>query len=297
MKKIGAVINNASGTLSPTETRERLEEIKQKLEMRVDPGFLAIVPGSQIGTEVERLKGLGIDLLVIGGGDGTVSTAARIIGDTDITLAVLALGTRNHFARDLGIPLEPLEAISLLDNMQVKQIDLGEVNGHRFINNATIGLYPQIVKEREEKTQKHGWRKWRAQIAATLTVLQRLPRMRMTVEGKDFRTRLFTPFLFVGNNEYQGIITFDSLRPTINGGNLWLCMARSSGIRSLLLMAWQLSVEGIREAEDLETRLLPEVTISPWRRRVTVAIDGEVYKLAAPLRFNIRKNSLRVAVP
>ncbi len=295
--KIGAVINNSSGTLSPQETKNRLEKIKQHLEARVTPGCLAIVPGSQIGQEVERLVDEGVEVLIIGGGDGTVSTAARFVGDTEISLAVIALGTRNHFARDAGIPLEPLDAINLLDRMQVKRIDLGEVNGHKFINNATLGIYPKIVKEREEKTRKHGWPKWRAQILATLVVLRRLPRMRMTVEGENFRAKLFTPFLFVGNNEYQEIFNSDSSRPSIDGGKLWLCMAQSSEIRPQLYMAWQLVTYGIRGAEYLETHLLTEVTVSPWRRRVTVAIDGENHKLATPLRFRIRRRSLRVMVP
>lgn len=295
--KIGAVINNASGTLPPQETKDRLEEIKQHLEARVSSGCLAIVPGSQIGREVERLKAQGMDVLIIGGGDGTVSTAARLVGDTKISLAVIALGTRNHFAHDVGIPLEPMEAIRLLDGMKVKLIDLGEVNGHKFINNATLGLYPNIVKERENNIQKRGWSKWWAQIGATLVVLKRLPRIRMTVEGKGFRVKLFAPFLFVGNNEYQGISNSDYSRLSISGGRLWLCMARSSGIWALLLMAWQLSIKGIQGAENLETRLLTEVTVSPRRRNITVAIDGENHKLATPLRFKIRKKSLRVMVP
>lgn len=297
MLKIGAVLNNASGTLSPEEAKNRLEEIMRHLEKRVCPGCLSVVSGSRIGQEVERLKNQGIDVLIIGGGDGSISTAAKILKDTGIRLAVLGIGTRNHFARDLGIPLDPMEAIRLLDRMQVQQIDLGEVNGHTFINNATVGLYPRLVKEREERTKKHGWKKWRAQMVAALIVLWKLPRMRLMVKAEQFQVSRIMPFLFVGNNEYDGLINSDSSRSSLSDGRLWLCMTRSSGPLSLLRMVWQLSLGGIQSADNLETRLVTAATVHSWKKRITVAIDGENHKLTTPLQFGIRKKSLQVVVP
>lgn len=297
MAKTGAVINKASGTLSPKKAQDLIDEIKQHLEPVVSPGCLAIVSGEKVRQEIKRLIDENVDVLIVGGGDGTISTGAELIGEKDIILAVIALGTRNHFARDLFIPLEPEKAIRLLDKMEVQQIDIGEVNGHIFINNATLGLYPEIVREREEKTKKHGWRKWRAQIAATLKVIRRLPRMGVTVESENFRVKRFTPLLFIGNNEYKGLFNSESSRPSITSGRLWLCMARASGMKSLLRMAWQLATKGIQGAENLETHLLKEVTVKPRRRRVTVAIDGENHKLKTPLRFRILSKKLRVVVP
>lgn len=296
-KKIGAVINNASGTLTPDEAKERLEMIEKRLQPYVTPGHLLMVPGSQVKQEVQRLIDEGIDVLIIGGGDGTISTAAKLVGGTPISLAVLALGTRNHFARDMHIPLKPDDAIQLLDRMNLKLVDLGDVNGHKFINNATIGIYPKIVQEREEKTRIRGWQKWRAHLFAVFLALKHLPYMRMTIEGEALKTRVITPLLFVGNNEYQEIITFDSSRPSINGGNLWLCVMRSSGVRSLMRMIWQLSTGSIGDAEHLETHLLTNITVTPRRRSITVAIDGENHRLSTPLRFSIHKNYLRVIVP
>lgn len=297
MTKIGAVINDSAGTLPPQQAKQRLEEIKQHLENRVSPGCLVVVPGHQIDEEVKRMKGQGIDVLMIGGGDGTISTAAKALCDTELILAVIALGTRNHFAHDLGVPLEPLEAIRLLDRLHVQKIDLGEVNGHTFLNNATIGFYPKIVQEREEKTQKHGWRKWIAHIMASFLVLWRLPRMKVTVEGDGFKARRYTPFLFVGNNEYQGVFSTGSSRETLRDGKLWLCMSQQSCPRSLLRLAWQLSTKGVGGAENLETHLLAAVTVKRRKKGITVAIDGENYKLGTPLRFKIRRKCLRVVVP
>lgn len=295
--KIGAVINNASGVLSPEEAERRLDEIKKQLENHVSSELMAVVPGEQVKNELERVTKQDIDILIIGGGDGTVSAAASLIADSETSLLVLALGTKNNFARDAGIPLDPLEAISLLDHMHILHIDMGEVNEHKFINNATVGLYPKIVEEREERTKKRGWRKWWAQLVAAILVIKRLPRMRVSVEADEMSTSLYTPFLFVGNNEYNEIINPNYLRESLSEGKLWLCIARSSHFWSLLLMAWHLTIKGIREAKDLETHLLEDLTVNTWKRQVTVAIDGETHKLNTPLRFKILKKSLSLVVP
>lgn len=297
MPKIGAVLNDASGTLSPQEAKDRLEEIKQRLEPRVSPECLSIVPGAEVKQEIERLKDQGIDTLIIGGGDGTVSTAATVLKGSKISLLVLGIGTRNHFARDLGIPLDPLEALQLIDRMKIKEVDLGEVNGHSFINNASLGLYPNIVREREKKTDRQGWEKWLAQLAAVLIVLRRLPRMRLTVEDENHKVSRLMPFLFVGNNEYKGIINSDSSRPSIDSGKLWLCIAHISGVRSLLRMAGQLSIRDIQGTENLETRRVDAVTVYSRTKTITIAIDGENRSLSTPLHFNILKKSLQVLVP
>lgn len=295
--KIGAVINDASGVLSPEEAKQRLDNIKKELENRISPHLLAIVPGSAVKKELERVLKNDLDVLIIGGGDGTVSTAAGLIANTKIALLVLALGTRNNFARDAGIPLDPLEAISLLDKMQVLEIDMGEVNDHKFINNATVGLYPKMVREREARTDVLGWRKRWAQIASIFVVFKRLPRMRMTIDADEINITVYTPFLFVGNNEYQEIVNPNYSRESLNEGKLWLCIARSSGFGSLLLMVLHLTFKGIRKASNLETHLLTELTVNTWKKRVTVAIDGENHNLNTPLRFKILNKSLRLVIP
>lgn len=295
--KIGAVINNSSGILPPEEAKTRLETIKQNLKNRVAEDCLSIVEGSEVEKEVKRLLSLDIDLLVIGGGDGTVSTGARHVADTDIPLLALALGTKNNFVRDAGIPKDPESAIHLLDQMRTRKIDVGEVNEHIFINNATLGLYPNLVREREEKTDKHGWSKWRAKIVAVMVILRRLPLLRMTVESKEFRIKLFTPFLFVGNNEYENITTSEVNRPSLDKGQLWLCMAQSPRFWALLKMAWQLSFNSLKETENLDIHLLADVQVKPRRRNVTVAVDGENISMKTPLHFKIRNKSLQIIVP
>ncbi len=297
MTKIGAVINEKSGALLSRQKKDRGEEIKTHLLARMPPEFLSIIPGDQIRQEIERLKELGIEMLIVGGGDGTVSTAANMLANSGIILAVLGLGTRNNFCRDLGIPLEPLEAIRLMDTKQVKEIDLGEVNGIRFINNVSLGIYPRMVEEREEITRKRGWRKWQAQIMAALIALRKMPRVKLILEDEIYQVNRFTPLVFVGNNEYQGGLDADSFRPAINAGKLWLCMARSLGVPALLRMIFELSLRGIQGIENLEMRSVKKLTVHSRRRKMKMAIDGEVHELSMPLRFRSLEKALRVAVP
>jgi len=249
--KIGAVINATAGTLSPAAAEQRLQKIREHLEARVEPGWLAVVPGQQVATEIERLKARGLEVLVIGGGDGSISTAAQALADTDIALAVLALGTKNHFARDLGVPLEPVAAIGLLDRMRVHMVDLGEVNGHVFINNAALGLYPRLVAEREQTMRTRRWQKWQAEIAAVLSVLRRIRHMKLVIEKEHDQTAYRTPFVFVGNNEYTGGIMADSKRPSLSDGHLWFCTAHAQGVWGMLRMAWQLGAGCARRVGDV----------------------------------------------
>lgn len=295
--KIGAVINKAAGTHSPEKRENLVGEVKRYLEPRISPGCLAVTAADRVEEKIKSLVERDIEVLVVGGGDGTVSTAAGMVSETDIALAVIGLGTKNNFARDLGIPEEPEEAIRLLDRMDLRQIDMGEVNGHRFVNNATIGLYPRIVEEREKAMQKNGWKKWAAHTSATFKVLWWLPQMRLIVRNESRNTSRFIPFLFVGNNEYEGKMIGEFRRATLDGGKLWFCMPQASGIRPLLRMALQLNFRGFRGVENLETELVDSLTVYSLKRSLKVAIDGENHKLTTPLRFSIHKKVLRVVVP
>jgi diacylglycerol kinase family enzyme len=297
MTKIGAVINQTSGALPSQQEKERLDEIKMHLAARIPPEFLAIVPGDQIRQEINRLQNLGIEMLFVGGGDGTVSTAANILGNTEIILAVLGLGTKNNFCRDLGIPLEPVEAIRLMETMKVKEIDLGEVNGINFINNVSLGIYPRMVAKREELTTNRGLQKWQAQIAAVLIAIWKMPRVKLILEDEVYYVKRFTPLVFVGNNEYKWGLDSDFHRPAINEGKLWLCMARSLGVLTLLRMIYELSAKGIQGMDNLEMRTVKQLMVRSRYRKLKVAIDGEIHVLSMPLRFRSLEKALRVAVP
>ena len=142
------------------------------------------------------------DVVVAAGGDGTVSMVGAALVDRDIALGVLPLGTLNHFARDFGLPLEIEAAVAHVVQGRPVRVDVGEVNGRIFVNNSSLGLYPDIVRDRERQQRRLGWGKWPALAWATLAALRRFPflSVRLSVDGREQHWR--TPFVFVGNNEY-----------------------------------------------------------------------------------------------
>jgi len=124
------------------------------------------------------------DMIVAGGGDGTISLVASALIDSGKVLGVLPLGTLNHFAKDLRIPIDFEEAAQNLVSGSTVKVDVGEVNGRIFLNNSTLGLYPTLVRERE-KQQRLGWRKWPAFVWAAIAALRRYPfvSVRVSVDG------------------------------------------------------------------------------------------------------------------
>src|SRR5262249_2923094 len=142
-------------------------------------------------------------MIVAGGGDGTIGTVAAAVAGTETALGVLPLGTLNHFAKDLGIPLDTAAAIHTLFTGRIAQVDVGRVNDHVFVNNSSLGLYPRIVQQREA-LQRHGASKWIAFAQALIYVLRNHSSIYLKIKvddaGTEFRK---TPFVFIGNNKYE----------------------------------------------------------------------------------------------
>jgi YegS/Rv2252/BmrU family lipid kinase len=236
--------------------------------------------------------------VVAGGGDGTVNTvAARLVDHPHARLGVLPLGTLNHFARDLGIPLDLDAAVRVIADGHVATVDVGEVNGRVFLNNASIGLYASMVVQRERTRRLLGLGKWPAMARATWVALRDPASFDVAVSADGDAQHRRTPFLFVGNNDYtlsgpalgqrkrldEGALSVYVLRPKNRWGLLWL------GLRALFG-----AVSGER---DLTAQRASELVVAAAREQVPVARDGEVADLTTPLRFRVRPRALRVCVP
>ncbi len=140
-------------------------------------------------------------VIMAGGGDGTINTVASYLIGTDKILGVLPLGTLNHFAKDLRIPLDLEGAARTAISGRAAAVDVAEVNGRIFLNNSSLGLYPTIVRERE-KQQRLGSGKWPAFVWAALAVFRQYPFLHVGLVAGGEKMRLKTPFVFIGN-EYR----------------------------------------------------------------------------------------------
>ena len=290
------LVNATAGQGCPPDLDKTLQD-----KMR-ERGFEARVQlmrsGGELLSAAQAAMKTGAPTIVAAGGDGTVSAVASQLAGTNTVLGVLPMGTLNHFAKDLNIPLEQDAAIDVLARGRVAPVDVGEVNGRVFINNSSIGIYPDIVLDRERQRRRLGRSKWPALAVASLNVLRRHPSLaiQLEVEGEKQAARR-SPFVFIGNNRYE-IAGFDiGNRKSLEDGRLSLYMAHHGGRLGLLRLAIQALLGRLHQAEDFETLDVTELAIQTRRRAIRVAADGEVVLMQPPLNYRIRAGALRVIRP
>jgi diacylglycerol kinase family enzyme len=233
---------------------------------------------------------------VAAGGDGTISSVASAVIDTNKGLGVLPFGTMNHFAKDLRIPLDLAGAVETIVAGHETAVDVGEVNGHVFINNSSLGLYPIIVHKRQ-KQQQLGWGKWPAYIWAAVAVLRRYPFLNIRVGVDSAELNSHTPFVFIGNNKYEMETLNIGSRPHIDKGELSLYMTNGTGRLGLVRLALRALLRGLHQEKDFVALSTKEIWIETRHRHVRVALDGEVTRLIPPLHYRARPKALRVLTP
>jgi diacylglycerol kinase family enzyme len=236
-------------------------------------------------------------VVVGGGGDGTMNAVACACAGTRTAMGVLPLGTLNHFAKDLGIPLALDDAALTIAANHQAAIDVAEVNGRIFINNSSLGLYPELVRVRDNQRRRLGRSKWHALFWATLTVLRRHPMLdvRLAVDGETEQRR--TPLVFIGNNEYEVEGFHIGRRPRLDAGKLSIYLTRRRGRRGLLGLALRALIGTLHQARDFEALTAQGVKIETRHKALPVAADGEVAVMTTPLDYRIRPKDLRVIVP
>ena len=249
--------------------------------------------GQDIGQRARAAVKAGCRVLVAAGGDGTVNAVASAVVGQEIPLGVLPAGTLNHFAKDVGIPLDLPDAVRVVAQGVERKVDVGEVNGRYFLNNSSIGVYPRIVELRE-RYRTTGLSKWIAAMWASLAVMRRRPfvDVRIHVEGETVLRR--TPFLFIGNNEYKMEGLRGVHRASLTGGCLAVYVMHASQRVSLLRLGWEVLVRGPDKVQELDLFRVPGTTVETRRHRLDVALDGEVRVLSSPLEYRSLPAALRV---
>jgi diacylglycerol kinase family enzyme len=248
-------------------------------------------------SRARELAHSGVDALIAAGGDGTVSAVAAGLAEAgnDVALGVVPLGTLNHFAKDLGVAtLET--ALDAIAAGHTERIDVGEVNGRVFVNNSSIGLYPEMVVQRDAVRRMKGAGKWTAMVRAALRTLLRFPLLHVAIAlaGRVLSAR--TPIVFVGNNEYQRDVRALGTRRRLDRGQLSIYTVRAT---RRLHMFWVLLRAIIRRDKplDFEAHTVDRADIVTSKRSVRVALDGEVVRMKPPLTYRSRPGALRVFTP
>lgn len=292
---IPVIVNATAGNGSTSDWVAGLERnfAAAGLRARVQ----VVQQGSDIAPAVAAAVKQGADIVVAGGGDGTVSAVAAGLVDTGVALGVLPMGTLNHFAKDLGIPLEQEQAVAVLATGRQLEVDVGEVNGRIFINNSSLGLYPVIVRGREQRRRRLGHGKWRALLEASIAAARRyaLLTVQVEVDGQTLTRR--TPFVFIGNNKYSMEGFEIGAREKLDCGTLSLYLTQGMGRFGLLRLALLALLRRLDYERDFDQLLAPEFVVRTGHARLRVATDGEITMMDTPLRYRVLPGALHVAVP
>ena len=290
---LACILNDKAGSNSAAEAQALITQIAAKRGWGVR--VLISSGGADLNSLADQARAVG-GLVVGGGGDGTIAAVAAALVGTDTALGVLPMGTLNHFAKDLGIPLELEKAVQTLFTGKIARVDVGEVNGRIFLNNSSIGFYPRIVQERERE-QRQGRSRWVAFAQAAALMFQQSRALHVELEGDHSRRRSYdTPFVFVGNNRYAVAGLEIGTRAILDGGKLWVCAAPYAGRLTLIALALKALLGFVRDA-DLTTFETDQTDVRMRRDHVHVATDGEVNVMRTPLHYRSRPGALRVVVP
>jgi diacylglycerol kinase family enzyme len=259
--------------------------------------LVRLSPSKNLAAVAQDLLSQKVHALVGGGGDGTVGTIAEICIRSSLPLGVLPLGTRNHFARDLGLPRETDGCIACMAAGHLRRIDVGSVNDRIFINNSSIGAYPRAVEQREELRARFALRKHIAGIIATLRTFARRPVVDAIIELDGAAEYHSSPFVFVGNNFYSVDLLSVRLRSSLNEGRLCVYTARCNGVSGLARLLWLSLWNRLEQSRDFDMRCGSEMIIRLRQTSVRVSRDGEVSRLRTPLHYRIEPGALRVFAP
>jgi diacylglycerol kinase family enzyme len=293
--RIPVLINAGGGTAASkgdtleAEVRAAFESAGVKIDLQLLHG------GEMQAAVAERAH---LPLVVVGGGDGTIACAATEVLKGKAALGILALGTRNHLARELGVPLDLSGAAELIAAGPQRRIDIGRVNGRLFINNASIGLYPAMVRLREKGQEQANLPKWVAAIPASWRTLKRLPHHRVRLRMPDKSREVVTPMLFVGNNHYELDAGQLGKRSALDGGTLSVFAVAARGRIALIGFALRTLIGRVDRAQDFAAiGDMPKLSVTGRSRQIDIALDGEVARLSMPLDFTIEAGALVVVAP
>jgi diacylglycerol kinase family enzyme len=239
---------------------------------------------------VEEAKACG-GIVVAVGGDGTISTVANAVLGSGCPFGALPQGTFNYFGRTHGISENIEESLQALLNSQPQPVQAGLLNGRLFLVNASVGLYPKLLEDREAFKQQYGRSRLVALWSGLVTLSQHHRHLRITLEQQGVTRKLRTPTLFIGNNPLQMEQIGIPLAEEIKDGHLAAITVKPVGILAMLWLVVRGAVGKLGNAENVISfgfkRLVVKPSLLYGSRRIKAAIDGETIWVNAPLEFKV----------
>jgi diacylglycerol kinase family enzyme len=294
------VINAGAGRSDADTRRQAIEAALQAAGRRGELRFCrpAELPG--VAREAAARALATRTAVVAVGGDGTLNTVAQAAHAAGCAMGVVPQGTFNYFARTHGLPSDPAAAVQLLLNAAPAPVQVAGINDHVFLVNASLGLYPELLQDREAYKARFGRSRWVAFVAGCATLLRAQRRLRLHIEMGETARDVQTLTLFMGNNRLQlqqfGAEPADTLAGTPGDGSMAALMLRPIGTLSMIGLMLHGAMGRLGEAAGVESfefqHLVVRPTLAPGRREVTVAFDGEVRRMRVPIDIRVLERPL-----
>ena len=299
------VINAAAGSSDANAKRDVIDAALRAGGRRGDLLFSRPADLARVAHEAATQAIATRTAVVAVGGDGTLNTVAQAAHAVGCAMGVVPQGTFNYFARTHGIPADPAEATRLLLGWSPSPVQVAAINDRVFLVNASLGLYPDLLEDREAYKARFGRSRWVAFVAACATLLRAQRRLRLHIEMGGTVRDVQTLTLFVGNNRLQlqqfGAEPEDTLAGTPGDGSMAALMLRPIGTLSMIRLMLHGAMGTLGEAQSVERfefeHLVVRPTLAPGRRGVKVAFDGEVTRMRAPLDFRVLARPLYLLMP
>jgi len=292
---IEVILNARSGSHRAEKTRPVIEKVLGESGRSFQ---ITVAAADAIGRIARELAATDCDVLVAGGGDGTIRGVAKAAVQAGKTLGVLPLGTFNYFARNLGIPLE-LEAATkvILEGFPVPT-PVFDLDGRFVLSNLSIGILPTVLLKRRRLYRRWGRNQLNAYLAVFLTAFQVAPRMRLRLTAGDRELMRETPLLMICSNAFQMEAFQLTGTECLVSGKFAVYVAHGTGRTIIFRLGSRALFRCLRPGLDYEVICASELTIETLRRRqVRAVVDGELEKLESPMRFRIGSRPLYVLTP
>lgn len=299
------IVNAAAGSSDAEAKREVIEAALQAGGRRGDLLFCNPAELSHMSYQAATRATATRTAVVAVGGDGTLNTVAQAAHAAGCAMGVVPQGTFNYFARTHGIPADPADAVRQLLCSVPAPVQVAGINDRVFLVNASLGLYPDLLEDREAYKARFGRSRWVAFLAGCATLLRAQRRLRLRIEMGGKARDMQTLTLFVGNNRLQlqqfGAEPEDTLAGTPGDGTMAALVLRPIGTRSMLGLMLHGAMGRLGEAAGVERfefqHLVVRPTLPQSRSGVKVAFDGEVTMMRAPLEFRVLAKPLYLLKP
>lgn len=296
------VLNVGSGHDDAAEVRriieQALNEAGRKFVLRTldDAAELRRIAAETV-EQARQHRGV----VVAAGGDGTLNAMAQATLGSGCMFGVLPQGTFNYFSRTHGIPSDPAESTRVLLTARAHPVQVGLVNDKLFLVNASLGLYPQLLEDRETYKQRFGRRRLVALFAGLTTLLREGRQLRLKIEHRGETREMRTPTLFVGNNRLQFEQIGIAAAPLLEHDLLVALALKPVNTLTMLGLLLRGAMGKLGEADSVIDFAFQRITVQPalhyGARRVKVATDGEISWLKTPLEFRVAPEHLYLIKP